>query len=170
MRKNLAFRWRRSYTVAILAAIAAAFLVLWIFNVPAWLVYWSAGYTGDGVLKDGGAWSYPRYRIEFPPLKFEVGATRTYHAEGIPPVKMLAGIGVVVTRPPTNDGSADDIASAIPSNAVLRLRIQTESGDVLYDHQKPVHEWNHAVSTRNVSMARWVRVGISPVDRLRDFA
>ena len=73
--------------------IAVAAIVLSV----AWLVlpYNVSRYRGDGVITDGGFWSYPRYRIRLPQVELTAAQTRLYKLKGLPPVPLTLKLEVI---------------------------------------------------------------------------
>lgn len=96
------------------------------------LTYRPARFAGDGVISDGGFWSYPRYVVRFPQHPLAPG-THEYRCSGLPANPMM-----LTLRLEPHKVAAAKIKGETLS---IRARILDARGRTLCEVDEPVARW-----------------------------
>ena len=137
------------------AAIVAAFAILLFLAV---IVLWGEGcallpnytqaYRGDGIITDGGFWSYPRYRISMPGVLLTETQQHVYFLEAVPTAKFMFGLQVLNVSVQGREAPPDGFESIRKNLSVaVAVKITDDRGETLYACFAAVQKWQLSVSS-----------------------
>jgi len=102
-------------------------------------------FEGNGILADFGAFSYPRYRVAFEPLPLSSENQTTLRVQGLPSDRMTFGLELV--RGGSGGLPQSDLEKLTSAAAEIRVKIETETAQILAEVNAPIGKWEIARST-----------------------
>lgn len=118
-------------------------------------------FSGDGSLTDWGMFSYPRYRIEFPPLQLSKPGQYRFRARGLPNVLLTFGLRVSPPFGPSDFRIINGKSVPPPGHmnwekglrgigTVVGVQISDSTGNSLCRWSAPLADWKMASSVTYV--------------------
>jgi hypothetical protein len=108
--------------------------------------YGAKQYRGDGIIRDSGVMSYPRYRIELPQIDLAQDNVSTAQVAGLPPVPLTFGLEMIDASLATSLWSETNIQAN--SQTQLFVHIRSSNEERVQTVQAPLTGWKLATSLK----------------------
>jgi hypothetical protein len=107
-------------------------------------------FSGEGMLKDAGFWSCPRYEVTFDSLNITNRARRSYAFTGVPAITMT--LGLVVVGGSNNVETGDSFPTLECQSAILRVELSHAEGRVVARSSAAIRDWEVARGGKRVML------------------
>ena len=116
------------------------------------LPYSARSFSGDGIIRDSGFWTYPRYEITFPEIPLNRAGEYAYSVRGLPS-QLTFCLRVPWHGNGTKISESESRLRGLTSSANVKISITDDAGHVVCEHGSLLSDWVLSMSAVRATLA-----------------